>query len=552
MIHLINGDSVSIPLAEGSVHCVAFSPPYYSLRDYGTGKWEGGDPECKHTRSIKASHKNADFTERWGNSSGQKKQEKQRDIVINNNCPECGSIYIDRQLGHEQIHDCLAWARNEGPCGMCFVCNIRLVMKQVWRVLHPTGTVWINLGDSWVRNPKKGIKFESGAGTYMQNRQADEFNIGAPIPSGLKPKDLYGIPARIPLALQADGWYWRSKPPWIKRNPMPSSAGDRPNTAHEDVLLFSKAEKYFYDRFSVLRPSTQSTLERNRRAIGINKFTEGPPGQVKHSIQQPRPNINKFGFGRRKKNEVIHPEQQYSQHRDGRTEEYGKLTRNWRTADPFFKSLEEIAEGLRDYLHHIETFLKDGGLLVDEAGKPLAFQVNPKGYHGNHYAVWPRALVRDMLLASTSRHGACGNCGNQWKRIVEKGEPENRSDNPNPVIPYSADSGMKHGSGSSTLHKTVETMTTGWKPTCDCEAEVIRPIVLDCFVGTGTTLIEARALNLDGIGIDINMENLVVDCRQRLDLDLLEAFENGSGVVNRSRGASIVKPPPDQMVLFEK
>jgi DNA modification methylase len=450
-------------------------------------------------------------------------------------------------------------------------------MKQVWRVLHPTGTVWINLGDSWVRNPKKGIKFEAGASTYMQNRQADEENIGAPVPRGLKPKDLYGIPARIPLALQADGWYWRSKPPWIKRNPMPSSAGDRPNTAHEDILLFSKAETYFYDRFSVLRPSTQSTRERERRAIGINKFTEGPPGQVSHSIQQPRPNINKFAFGRRKKNEIVHPEQQYSQHRSNRTEEYGKLIRNWRTADPFFDSLEEFAEELRKYLRHIETFLKDGGLLVDEAGEPLAFQVNPTGYHGNHYAVWPRALVRDMLLASTSRHGACSNCGNQWKRIVEKGEPKNRSDNPNPVIPYSADSEMKHGSGASTLHKTVEIMTIGWKPTCDCrqicdhlssfdinnEQEhgdmpcsqpypVVRPIVLDCFVGTGTTLIEARALNLDGIGIDINFQNLLVDCRQRLDLDLLEAFENGSGVVARSSGDSIVKPPPDQMVLFEE
>ena len=67
------------------------------------------------------------------------------------------------------------------------------------------------------------------------------------IPYGLKPKDLCMIPARVALALQADGWWLRSDIIWSKPNPMPESCTDRPTTAHEHVFLLSKRPRYFYD-----------------------------------------------------------------------------------------------------------------------------------------------------------------------------------------------------------------------------------------------------------------------------------------------------------------
>jgi DNA modification methylase len=65
--------------------------------------------------------------------------------------------------------------------------------------------------------------------------------------SGLKPKDLVGIPWRVAFALQADGWYLRSDIIWSKPNPMPESVTDRPTKAHEYMFLLTKSPRYYYD-----------------------------------------------------------------------------------------------------------------------------------------------------------------------------------------------------------------------------------------------------------------------------------------------------------------
>ena len=75
------------------------------------------------------------------------------------------------------------------------------------------------------------------------------------IPSGLKPKDLVGIPWRVAFALQADGWYLRSDIIWSKPNPMPESVTDRPTKAHEYLFLLSKSERYHYDAGAIAEPS---------------------------------------------------------------------------------------------------------------------------------------------------------------------------------------------------------------------------------------------------------------------------------------------------------
>jgi site-specific DNA-methyltransferase (cytosine-N4-specific) len=78
---------------------------------------------------------------------------------------------------------------------------------------------------------------------------------------GLKPKDLCMIPARVALALQANGWYLRSDIIWHKPNPMPESVTDRPTKAHEYLFLLSKSAKYFYDADAILEPFQTSAKE---------------------------------------------------------------------------------------------------------------------------------------------------------------------------------------------------------------------------------------------------------------------------------------------------
>jgi len=89
-----------------------------------------------------------------------------------------------------------------------------------------------------------------------------------PTPSGLKPKDLIGVPWRLAFALQADGWYLRSDIIWYKPNCQPESVKDRPTRCHEYVFLFSKSEKYYYDYEAVMEPANGSGKLKNKDLSG--------------------------------------------------------------------------------------------------------------------------------------------------------------------------------------------------------------------------------------------------------------------------------------------
>ena len=133
------------------------------------------------------------------------------------------------------------------PTPEAFCANMVEVFREVWRVLKPTGTVWMNLGDS----------YSGGGGAHKPehanpglSKSAERNGVPAServVMSGLKPKDLVGIPWRVAFALQADGWYLRSDIIWSKPNPMPESVTDRPTKAHEYIFLLTKSPKYYYD-----------------------------------------------------------------------------------------------------------------------------------------------------------------------------------------------------------------------------------------------------------------------------------------------------------------
>jgi len=127
------------------------------------------------------------------------------------------------------------------------------VFREVRRVLRDDGTLWLNLGDSYASgevgrhdgyNPTRA----NGSGTrkpFGERRQEK-------LQTGLKPKDLVGIPWRVAFALQADGWYLRQDIIWHKPNPMPESVRDRCTKAHEYIFLLSKRERYHYDAAAIL------------------------------------------------------------------------------------------------------------------------------------------------------------------------------------------------------------------------------------------------------------------------------------------------------------
>jgi DNA modification methylase len=156
-----------------------------------------------------------------------------------------------------------------------YVAKMVAVFREVWRVLRKDGTVWLNLGDSYASG--KGTCFNPGGGDLSLGKERkaigvhplDRGNRSTLKASGLKPKDLVGIPWRVAFALQADGWWLRQDIIWHKPNPMPESVTDRCTKAHEYIFLLSKSARYYYDAEAVKEPGTGRPIfdNNNSRAV---------------------------------------------------------------------------------------------------------------------------------------------------------------------------------------------------------------------------------------------------------------------------------------------
>ena len=238
-------NALSLPIPDESVDCVVTSPPYWGLRDYGTATWVGGDSDCDHTVSHYSDNMkpNVDRPFRGDRSS----------------CLRCGAERVDEQIGLEKTPE-------------EFVETMVNVFREVRRVLKSTGTVWLNLGDSYIGGGRGFEWVESG--TIQGNHIDAGVKYGKPTGKveGLKSKDLAGIPWRVAFALQADGWYLRSDIIWSKPNPMPESVTDRPTKAHEYIFLLTKSPKYYYDADAIREDGPSYT----RKAGGYNQhYTQG-------------------------------------------------------------------------------------------------------------------------------------------------------------------------------------------------------------------------------------------------------------------------------------
>ncbi|TDD65505.1 site-specific DNA-methyltransferase [Actinomadura darangshiensis] len=131
-----------------------------------------------------------------------------------------------------------------------YLAHLRAVFVQVRRVLKPSGTVWLNLGDSYSTQPS-GPPGRSSQLGHVVSEQATAAR-SAPVPH----KNLLGIPWRLALALQDDGWILRSDIIWHKPNGMPESVRDRPARKHEYLFLLTKSPRYYFDLDAIRTPYT--------------------------------------------------------------------------------------------------------------------------------------------------------------------------------------------------------------------------------------------------------------------------------------------------------
>lgn len=170
---------------------------------------------------------------------------------------------VDGQIGLE-----------EAPCE--YVDNLVDIFREVRRTLKPEGTLWLNLGDGYNGAGGAGGDYNEG-GLREGQRKYPPRRV-----KGLAPKNLLGMPWRVALALQRDGWILRSDVVWEKPNAFPSPVKDRPITSHEYIFLFAKQGRYRYNFDAVGRLRTVWRVA-NKGYPGVH-FAVFPPELIEPCI----------------------------------------------------------------------------------------------------------------------------------------------------------------------------------------------------------------------------------------------------------------------------
>lgn len=242
-------------LPDESIDCVVTSPPYWGLRDYKTDPLIWDDvPGCEHewTESIIIKSNGHGATATVGNQLN-----GASDVIINQlMCDKCGAWR--GQLGLEPSPD-------------LYIKHLTDIFDQVKRVLKPSGTCWVNLGDSY-----GGARSEAGPGVGGAHNE-DGWATRNAIPQ--MDKCLVQIPSRFALEMTSRGWILRNEIIWHKPNCMPSSVTDRFTVDFEKVFFFVKSKKYYFKQ--QLEPVKEVSLERAEygwECSRANNGVNGPQG----------------------------------------------------------------------------------------------------------------------------------------------------------------------------------------------------------------------------------------------------------------------------------
>ena len=426
------------------------------------------------------------------------------------------------------------------------------VFREVRRVLRKDGTLWLNLGDAYAANRSYQV---------TDNKHINVGNESAmAVPSGLKPKDLMGLPWRVAFALQADGVaefkalgviervrtdildeYWeRDEPPpdrllavlerldaeyaeakgdswWLrsdiifaKKNPMPESVQDRPTRAHEYVFLLTKSARYHYDADAIREPMDTRGVRLNAKAHArkYDDMPEAAPhgGGINNYLSNP----NKFAAGANKRTvwniatqpyKFAHfatfPEKLVEPCILAGTSERGVCGV---TGDPW----ERVTER-NDTPHdgNTESQYKPGS-----AANRLALARQAARERGEEY------------VQRVTTTGWQSTCGAPWERCVERStEYDHVTTDPGKSKdgPYASQTG--NGSGTHDIRHGVysRSETTGWQPTCDHDAEPVPATVLDPFCGSGTTGVVALRHGRSFIGIELNPDYIQLARKRIID-----------------------------------
>ncbi len=406
-----------------------------------------------------------------------------------------------KQLPDESVHCCVTsppyWGLRDygvdGQIGLedtpeAFVEVMVQIFIEVKRVLRKDGTLWLNIGDTYAGsgfgyfNESNSYLQSTSRGTILEREKLREVKKNQK--TKCNPKDLVGVPWMLAFALRESGWYLRQDIIWSKPNPMPESVKDRCTKSHEYIFLLSKSKKYFYDHESIKTPLKDQSIAALIRSIekkpqgwaNSNKYHDTDPRYPKRT---PRPLDNRKG--------------------------------NQGTGG--------IPIGLNgsSFKNH-KNYLKENGELLhsSKANKKSVWEVATQGFKQAHFATFPEKLIVDCIKAGTSEFGCCSNCKTPYKRVIDRKLVPTKKASYNSKVDDRDRAADKLDQGSNRSkdgHKPgwcYESKTTDWEANCNCNASVEKCIVLDPFMGAGTTALVARKLDRNYVGFELNPEYIEI------------------------------------------
>jgi len=505
-----------------SINISITSPPYWGLRDYQAEPqiWDGNE-KCKHEWKIERTNR--------ANSSGgrgefSKKQQTVRGSIMTD--------YNNRATYSDFCSLCGAWRGSLGlePTFELYLKHLFEIFDEVKRVLKSTGTIFINLGDSY--SGGKG----SSSGYYreeedenrptLQKKQHYLGGQGITRPSdgkiGVPPKSLCLIPQHFAIGMVDRGWILRNTIIWYKRNCMPSSVKDRFTVDFEYIFFFVKSNDPQYwiniktGQISKKKPLGLKGIEGIdwdwKEVLDFKKETEveGQGTKTKRNISPDRKSGGHYSYG------GINSPFSTTKGLSQKLPKKLKKVSNWRARDYWFEQQYDLAnyDGRKDTKY--KGGLKDmaGGAherwIKDINGRHIrnrrcVWDIPTRPFKGAHFAVFPEALVKPMILSGCPEF-VCKKCGmarekiyrtdNPSKNFMEKDERCQASIGFGSRQPVKSLHRNKGGVYSSAVYK-------GYTD-CECNAGFEGGIVLDPFMGRGTSGVVAKEFNRKFIGIDIN------------------------------------------------
>lgn len=125
------------------------------------------------------------------------------------------------------------------------------------KVLRETGSLWVNIGDTYWsgKGAHKSSEIKQGArrfGIRPQDKPGDG--------RWARPKQLLLIPHRLAIALQESGWLVRNDNVWVKPNPVPDQVRDRCSMSHEYVFHLTASRYYYFNRLPVGREMSSGSV----------------------------------------------------------------------------------------------------------------------------------------------------------------------------------------------------------------------------------------------------------------------------------------------------